>query len=219
MVPAWTWPPNGGRVNGITASPQPLRSCRTPGYRPFAPAGSVVPPFITTMTCSDFRSALRHFTDQLLIGLAFTGNHVVAQRNHPKGATPVPRRISPVPRCTVQPFRPPYPGGYIGAAHSKLFTPSMAFAAVKKARLPHCGRNEAARFLIVRTGCLLAAQSGFVMALRRSGLPFRRPPATGLLGHYPDRTFTGKPIAAWQDTLHQRPTARFPPPRTRPTRS
>ena len=47
---------NGGRVNGITASPQPFRSCRTPGYRPFAPAGSVVPPFITTMTCSDFRS-------------------------------------------------------------------------------------------------------------------------------------------------------------------
>src|SRR6266436_3635972 len=38
------------------------------------------------------------------------------------------------------------------------------------------------------------------MTLRRSGLPFRRPPATGLLGHYPDRTFTGKPIAAWQDT-------------------
>jgi hypothetical protein len=99
---------------------------------------------------------------------------------------------------------PSIPGGYIGAAHSKLFTPSMAFAAVKKARLPHCGRNEAARFLIVRTGCLLAAQSGFVMALRRSGLPFRRPPATGLLGHYPDRTFTGKPIAAWQDTLHHR---------------
>ena len=33
------------------------------------------------------------------------------------------------------------------------------------------------------------------MALRRSGLPWRRPPATGLLGHYPDRTFTGKPAA------------------------
>ena len=76
---------NGGRVNGITASPQPFRSCRTPGYRPFAPAGSVVPPFITTMTCSDFRSALRHFTVQLLIGFAVTGNHTVAQRNRPTG--------------------------------------------------------------------------------------------------------------------------------------
>ena len=63
------------------ASPQPFRSCRTPGYRPFAPAGSVVPPFITTMTCSDFRSALRHLTVQLLIGFAFTDNHVVAQRD------------------------------------------------------------------------------------------------------------------------------------------
>ena len=47
---------SGGRVNGITASPQPFRSCRAPGYRPFAPAGSVVSPFITTTTCSDFRS-------------------------------------------------------------------------------------------------------------------------------------------------------------------
>ena len=119
---------DGGRVNGITASPQPFRSCRAPGYRPFAPAGSVVPPFITTMTCSDFRSALHHFTVQLLIGFAATGNHIVAQRNHPIRATPVPRRISPVPRCTVHPFRPPYPGGYIGAAKSKISAPSMAFA-------------------------------------------------------------------------------------------
>ena len=118
----------GGRVNGIKASPQPFRSCRAPGYRPFAPAGSVVPPFITTMTCSDFRSALHHFTVQLLIGFAYTGNHAVAQRNHPIGATPVPRRIAPVPRCSVQLFRPPYPGGYIGAANSKISTPSMAFA-------------------------------------------------------------------------------------------
>ena len=52
----------GGRVNGITASPQPFRPCRAPGYRPLAPAGSVVPPFITTTTCSDLRSALRHFS-------------------------------------------------------------------------------------------------------------------------------------------------------------
>jgi hypothetical protein len=104
------------------------QQARSPSYRPFAPAGSVVPPFITTMTCSDFRSALRHFTVQLLIGFAFTSNHVVAQRNHPNGATPVPRRISPVPRWTVQPFRPPYPGGYIGAATSKISAPSMAFA-------------------------------------------------------------------------------------------
>ncbi|BBX95312.1 hypothetical protein MLAC_06060 [Mycobacterium lacus] len=40
------------------------RKCRlgNPRFRkPTLPAGSVVRPFITTMTCSDFRSALRHF--------------------------------------------------------------------------------------------------------------------------------------------------------------
>ncbi len=51
-------------------------------------------------------------------------------------------------------------------------------------------------FLIVRTDHLLAAQGDFVMALQRSGLPFRRPPATGPLGRYPGRTFTGKSTAA-----------------------
>ena len=56
-------------------------------------------------------------------------------------------------------------------------------------------------FLIVRTDHLLATRGDFVMALRQSDLSFRRPPATGLLGHYPDRTHTGKPITAWQDTL------------------
>jgi len=40
---------------------------------------------------------------------------------------------------------------------------------------------------------LLAAHEGdFVMGLRQSGLPFHRPPATRLLGHYRDRTLTGK---------------------------
>ena len=36
------------------------------------------------------------------------------------------------------------------------------------------------------------------MALRQSGLPFRRPPATGPLGRYPDRTPTGKPSTAFR---------------------
>jgi hypothetical protein len=49
---------------------------------------------------------------------------------------------------------------------------------------------------MLRTGCLLAAQGDFVMALRWSGLPFHRPPATTLLGHYADRTLTGKSITA-----------------------
>src|SRR5215469_13228484 len=53
----------------------------------------------------------------------------------------------------------------------------------------------------VQTARLLAAQGDFVVALPRSGLPFRRPPATGPLGRYPGRTLTGKPNAACQDTL------------------
>ncbi len=44
------------------------------------------------------------------------------------------------------------------------------------------------------------------MALRRSDLSFRRPPATGLLGHYPGRTHTGKSITALSGhTLLQNP--------------
>ena len=85
---------------------------------------------------------------------------------------------------------------------SKFFAPSMAFAHLRGARLPlfdpltRVEPDEAAGFLIVRTSCLLAPQRDFVVTLRRAGLPERRPPATGLLGHYPDRTLTGKSITA-----------------------
>src|SRR4029453_16141120 len=70
------------------------------------------------------------------------------------------------------------------------------------ARLPQAPRSPGAlsrrgyRIPLVRTDHLLAAQGDFVMALRQSGLPFRRPPATGPLGRYPDRTSTGKSTAA-----------------------
>jgi hypothetical protein len=57
---------------------------------------------------------------------------------------------------------------------------------------------DAAGFLIVRTDHSLAVQDDFVVALRRSDLSLRRPPATGLLGHYPDRTFTGKSTKAFR---------------------
>jgi hypothetical protein len=101
---------------------------------------------------------------------------------YPTVPIPIPRRVHR--RCA-----------------SKLFAPSIAFAHLRRARLPHLSCNagepdEAAGFLIVRTGWLLAPQGGFVVALRRSGLPFRRPPATGLLGHYPGRTLTGKSTTA-----------------------
>ena len=44
---------------------------------------------------------------------------------------------------------------------------------------------------MLRTGCLLAPQRDFVVTLRRSGPPYRRPPATALLGHYAGQTLTG----------------------------
>jgi len=62
------------------------------------------------------------------------------------------------------------------------------------------GGHGAAGFLVVRTVHSLGPQRAFVVALRRSDLSVRRPPATGLLGHYPDRTYTGKSITASQDT-------------------
>ena len=85
---------------------------------------------------------------------------------------------------------------------SKGFTPSMAFARGSGARHPHVSRccgvgsRRGYRIPCVRTDHSLAAQGDFVMALRQSGLPFRRPPATGPLGRYPDRTLTGKSITA-----------------------
>ena len=51
--------------------------------------------------------------------------------------------------------------------------------------------DACAGFLIVRTAALLAALGDFVVGLRRLRLHSRRPPATRLLGHYRDRTFTG----------------------------
>jgi len=99
----------------------------------------------------------------------------------------------------VYAFRSSYAGGF-SVLPTKIKTPSMAFAHFRQARLPLTGNDDAAGFLNVRTVHLLAARGDFVMALRRSGLPFRRPPATGLLGHYPDRTLNCKPITASQDT-------------------
>jgi hypothetical protein len=53
--------------------------------------------------------------------------------------TPVPRRISPVPWPTIQPFRSPYPGGSIGAAlpsSSRRRSPSPIFAGLGSRTCP-----------------------------------------------------------------------------------
>ena len=60
---------------------------------------------------------------------------------------------------------------------------------------------------MLRTGCLLAPQRDFVVTLRRSGLPYRRPPATALLGHYAGQTLTGKFITAFRTHTTEPSTA------------
>jgi hypothetical protein len=153
------------------------------------------------MASSDFRSALRHFAGPPLIGFAATGHRELAARSHHAGAK-TDLSCSTM-GCVIVPF--PIGRRVPGCCASKVLAPSMAFARLSRARLPLASRSrgvvyDPAGFLVVQTDHLLAAHGDVVMALRRSGLPFRRPPATGLLGHYPGRTPTGKSIAASQDT-------------------
>jgi hypothetical protein len=152
------------------------------------------------MSSSDFRSALCHFAGSPLIDVAFTGHRGAAARGHHAGAetdlscsvvgcvvVPLPIRRRVRERCT-----------------SKFFAPSMAFTARGSGSAPAGSllmqgqALDAAGFLIVRTDYLLALQEDIVVALRQRGLPRRRPPATGLLGHYPDRTHTGESTTAFR---------------------
>ena len=86
---------------------------------------------------------------------------------------------------------------------SKIYTPFMAFTLGVLGSAPACSPLTRGFFTTriqdsSRTDRSLARRpkGDFVMALRQSGLPFRRPPATGPLGRYPDRTLTGKPTTA-----------------------
>src|SRR6266498_1162336 len=111
------------------------------------------------MASSDFRSALHHFPGPPVIGFAAPG--------HPR---PARSWVLPLQALrTVQGLRPRGRG-----------------SAAARSCLRRLAYDASTGFLIVRTDHLLVAQGDFVMALRRSGLPSRRPPATGLLGHYPD---------------------------------
>jgi hypothetical protein len=157
------------------------------------------------MASSDLRSTLGHFAGSLLIGVAFTGTtrwQLVTVN------TGVETDLScSVMDCAIVPL--PRRRRVLGRCTSKIFTPSMAFAHPNEARLPLSPALQAGFTTpldssgpnALRTDCLLDPQRAFVVALRQSGLPFRRPPATELLGHYSDWTFTSKPITAWQDTL------------------
>ena len=89
-------------------------------------------------------------------------------------------------------FRLLYPEGSRRCIH-EFFTPCMAFARLHEARHPHLIVTRRQSSLSLRTIRSLAL-ADFVTALRRWGLPSRRPSATGLLARYPDGTFTRESV-------------------------
>jgi hypothetical protein len=150
------------------------------------------------MASSDFRSAFHHFTGSPLIGFTFTRYRGLA----PHGCVAWCRDGS-------LPFRdglcdhsdPSTPTGswvlhfqVLRTVHGLRYP--CAELGSRFVLLAQVGGCDAAGFLIVRTDHSLAPQGDLVVALRRSDLSFRRPPATGLLGHYPGRTHTGESITA-----------------------
>jgi hypothetical protein len=110
------------------------------------------------MASSDSRSALHPFTGSLLMGVAPTGHRSLAACGHLAGAeTGLSRSMID---CATVP--PPLRRRVLGRCWSKFFTPSMSFAQVVRARLPlgprlRRGVDDAAEFLIVRSGCSLAS--------------------------------------------------------------
>ena len=120
------------------------------------------------MTSSDFRSALAHFAVLPLIGFAFTGHHGLATRSRRAGAET--DLSCSVMGCVVIPL--PIRHRVLRRCISRVLTSSMAFAHLRRARLPlspYLRRTEpvdAAGFLVVRTDHLLAPRGDFVVALR-----------------------------------------------------
>ncbi len=85
-----------------------------------------------TMPSSDFRSTLHHFTGSPLIGFAATEHRRSATCGHNAGAET--DLSCSVMSCTTVP--PSIRRRVPGCCTSKVFTPSMAFAPVVRARLP-----------------------------------------------------------------------------------
>ena len=85
-----------------------------------------------TMPSSDFRSTLHHFTGSPLIGFAATEHRRAATCGHNAGAET--DLSCSVMSCTTVP--PSIRRRVPGCCTSKVFTPSMAFAPVVRARLP-----------------------------------------------------------------------------------
>ena len=169
-----------------------LRPAHRSGTAPSLRRGSVVHGIASTMGRSDSRSALPRFAGALLIGL-------VAPRPPPRSGAPRGLTAGAETGLSCSHDRlshhstPSTPPGSSGL-HSKLFTPSMAFASTTQARLPVGPlrvvilRRGRLRFML-RTGGLHPPSRGLDPALRRPGsLPTPAgcykgglvPPLTGL---------------------------------------
>src|SRR6266496_3810688 len=139
------------------------------------------------MASSDFRSALHHFPGPPVIGFAAPGHPRPATWGH-KGRGRDGSLLFSDGLCGRS--APTTPAGSWVLPLQALRTvrglrPRGRGSAPARSCLRRLVYDASTGFLIVRTDHLLVAQGDFVMALRRSGLPSRRPPATGLLGHYP----------------------------------
>jgi hypothetical protein len=135
-------------------------------------------PILATMPSSGFRSALHHFTGHAH-SFAATG----APRAAPRATTAgVETDLScSTVGCVIVPL--PIRRRVHRCCTSKLFTPSMAFTHALGARLPYCSPIARGLFDDAVTGFLSHGpitcsppNGDFVMALRQSGLPSRRPP-------------------------------------------
>src|SRR6266536_3246807 len=150
------------------------------------------------MASSDFRSALHHFPGPPVIGFAAPGHPRPAPWGHMRRGRDGSLLFSDGLCGRSAPTTPA--GSWVLPLQALRTVPSLRPRGRGSAPARSCLRrlvhDASTGFLIVRTDHWLVAQGDFVVALRRSGLPSRRPPATGLLGHYPDRTFTGKSTAA-----------------------
>src|SRR6266542_4245972 len=150
------------------------------------------------MASSDFRSALHHFPGPPVIGFAAPGHPRPATWGHTGRGRDGSLLFSDGLCGRSAPTTPA--GSWVLPLQALRTVPGLRPRGRGSAPARSCLRRLSyyvcLGFLIVRTDHLFVAQGDFVMTLRRSGLPSRRPPATGLLGHYPDRTFTGKSTAA-----------------------
>jgi len=160
----------------------------TLGWRPFAPAGSVVHAFTATMASSDSRSALPRFAaPHRLSGSSLpvhrrAGTSTVfrLRRTGAKTGISCSHIGSPTVPCPLR-------RGVLRGCTSKRFTPSLAFAPALQARLPvvpplggSSSRRGRLRFIrLRRTDRWVAPPHGRLdPALRRTDLSVRRRAAT-----------------------------------------